>query len=251
MRSLLHFLALSQQRLCRLLDRFLPKEYLVDGNTDFLSVFVPRYISPGQWVIDIGGGRNPAISSSDKSRNRLFVEGFDIDPGELSKAPTGSYDRKTVADILEVPPEPRADLAICQSLLEHVRDTDRAFEAISGLMKPGGILLLFVPSGKAVYARVARVIPDSLKQTLLGFIYHQSIDRRGFPSIYDRCSPGEFRKLADRNGFTVLKCRPYFISSYFSFWLPFYALWRCWVVLNHRFQGEEGAETFTMVLRKK
>ena len=111
--------------------------------------------------------------------------------------------------------------------------------------------MLFVPSRNAAYARLSLVLPESWKKWLIRKVMPGSAHMRGFKAYYDRCTPRQFRAMADRCGFEVEEVKCYFISSYFSHFFPLYVLWRCWMRLFHLFNGENAAETFTMVLRKR
>ncbi len=70
---------------------FLPPEYRIDGNTCFDSEFIAPFLRPQMTVIDVGGGKRPALSLERKVALELRVIGFDISRSELEAAPQGSY----------------------------------------------------------------------------------------------------------------------------------------------------------------
>jgi SAM-dependent methyltransferase len=239
-----------QARLCEAFDTLLPPEFLVDGNMHFQREFAPGFIKNGMLVYDMGGGKNPLISRTCKVERNLRVYGVDIDLKELSSAPEGTYDGVICADIAQYQGNADAELVICQSLLEHVKDIEGAFAGISSTLKGGGIALLFVPSRNAAYARLNLLIPQWLKRWLLFTIFPERRRDQGFPAYYRRCTPKDFRRLAGRFGLKVLEVKPYFMSSYFSFLFPLYVAWRLWVLFFRYVRGEQAAETFSMALMK-
>ena len=234
--------------------RFLPAEFAVDGNQDFIRRLYRSYLFPGATVVEIGGGKHPLISTADKRELSLRVIGLDISARELSAAPAGVYDRTICADITQYSGTAVADVAICAALLEHVRDTGAALRAIATLLKPEGVALLFVPCRNAVYARINRIVPESVKRWLLKAIYGDfpeiEAGLTGFPAYYDRCTPRDICTMAQSSGFTVQGLRVYFVSGYFQFLPPLYVAWRLWQIAFKTIAGDQAAETFSVVLRK-
>jgi SAM-dependent methyltransferase len=232
-------------------DRLLPPAFRVDGNRDFLDSVVPENVRPGTVVYDVGGGKNPVISPQRKARLGLRVVGVDIDAAELADAPAGSYDQTACADITRYQGAGDADLVICQALLEHVRDTEGAFRAISSILKPGGRALVFVPSRNAVYARLNLLLPEAWKRWILFSIFPSMERDHGFPAFYNQCTPAGFSRLSSLHQLETENRRLYFQSDYFRFFFPLHALWRLWTLLFRLIGGPAAAETFTLVLRKQ
>ena len=240
----------SQTWLSRKFDKLLPNKYTLDGNYDYVRTFVPQYLKKNLKIYDIGGGKRPFLSVEKKHEINATVVGIDIDGNELKKAPKGAYDEVVVSDISKCNDSNKADLLICQAVLEHVKDVESAFKAISGILKPGGTALIFVPSRNAIFARLNIILPETLKKKLLFTIFPIASERQGFPSYYNKCTPNDFKKLASLNNLAVTEERYYFISSYFSFFFPAYLIWRLWILLFHFFCGNQAAETFSFALRK-
>ena len=241
-----------QQKWSQAFDRrCLPPFFRVDGNRDYLAEVVPRHLRPATVVCDIGGWKSPLVQQEVKSRLGLTVVGIDIDPAELARAPSGSYDQTVCADITDYAGDARADLVVCQAVLEHVADTEKALRSIASCLKSGGLALLFVPSRNAAYARLGMILPDAWKQWIIRKVMPGSAHLRGFKAYYDRCTPRQFRAMAGRCGFEVQEAKSYYISSYFSYFFPLHVLWRMWVGLFYLCNRENAAETFTMVLRKR
>lgn len=235
----------------RRFDRLLPHHFGVDGNRDFLDHVVPAYLKRGALVYDIGGGKNPVIDRPTKLRLSLQVIGLDIDPHQLSSAPAGLYDGTVCGDISSFVGAADADLIICQALLEHVPNTERALKAIASVLKPGGRALVFVPSRNAVYARLNRMLPEALKRIILFGLYPDMARDHGFPAYYDRCTPAAFDEMARHHDLFCERRHLYFQSDYFRFCLPLHLLWRAWIAFFHALAGPAAAETFTLILQKQ
>jgi SAM-dependent methyltransferase len=232
-------------------DRLLPDEFQIDGNRDFLNVMLPLYLQRGMRIYDVGGGKNPVVSAQLKTELGLTIIGLDIDKAELLGAPPGIYDGTICTDILTYRGRGDADLVICQALLEHVIDTDRALAAISSVLKPGGRALIFVPCRNAVYARLNLLLPEKLKRSLLFGVFPETRRDHGFPAYYNQCTPASFNEMGLRSGLITVSRRLYFSSNYFRFCLPLHALWRLWLLLFRYLAGSEAAETFAAVFQKE
>jgi len=213
-------------------DRLLPDDYRVDGNTCFKTRFAPSYVTPGIVVYDVGGGKRPFFSTMEKRRLGVKVIGVDISADELSMAPEGAYDETVCADVTTYRGNGDGDLAVCCTLLEHVRDTEPAIACLASLLREGGTALVFVPSRNALFARLNLLLPERAKRALLFGLFPEKREAQGFPSYYDQCTPRRIQELGVAHGLELVKAEYYFKSSYFSFFLPFYVLWRGWVVAS-------------------
>jgi 2-polyprenyl-6-hydroxyphenyl methylase/3-demethylubiquinone-9 3-methyltransferase len=240
-----------QTSLSTAIDQLLPPRYRVYGRQHYRETVVPRYLSRGQTVYDVGGGANPFLAPETKARLGTRVVGLDISASELQRAPEGSYDESRCADISAFRGGGDADVVICQSVLEHVRDVRAAFHSLSSILKPGGRALLFVPNRNSLFARLNRLLPESVKRGILFALYPQKQLTSGFPAFYDRCTPSDFRAMADECGLVVEKEEHFYMCSYFFGILPAYVLWRIWILAGERLFGAQASSTFCMVLRKQ
>lgn len=231
-------------------QRFLPMPFCIDGNSDFIRNVAPPYLLRGSKIYDVGGGKQPYISVDQKHALSLYVVGIDISQKELDRAPAGAYDETMCADITRVFGYGDGDVVICQAVLEHVRDTEKALASIASLLKPGGKALIFVPSRSAIFARLNILLPESIKRKLLHTIFPHTKEAQGFPSYYDRCTPKEFLGMAKANQMAEIKAFYYYVSSYFSFFFPVYFIWRLWIVIFAALAGRQAAETFSLVLER-
>ena len=155
---------------------------------------------------------------------------------------------KICADITQFRGGGEADLVICQALLEHVKDSRAAIGAIASILKPGGVALIFLPSRNAVFARINLILPDSLRRKVCT-VFPFTKRNQGFPAFYDRCTPGDFRRMAEESAWP-LTCEPFIpqqLLSHFSAacGMEDVAGWRF-----RFFAREQAAETFSLALRK-
>jgi SAM-dependent methyltransferase len=240
----------SQVALSRAFDRLLPQSFRIDGSKDFKQRIVPSYLRPGLVISAIGGGARPCVDLQTKRDLGLRMTGVDIDGEQFAKAPRGVYDRTIVTDITTYQEQNVADLVVCKSTLEHVRDTGAALATMARLLNPGGTLLVFVPSRNALYARLNVLLPQHVKMGLLRAFMPDRADHLGFPALYDHCTPRDFRRFAVSNGLQIMELRPYYISSYFSVVFPIYVLWRIWILAYRAMAREHAAESFILIAQK-
>lgn len=180
----------------------------------------------------------------------MYVTGFDISQEELDQAPAGAYNAVVCEDLTIYRGNNDADIVVCQAVLEHVRNVEKAFAALASILKEDGLLLLWVPSRHAAFARLNVLLPEDLKRKILFFIFPHMKADQGFTPYYDRCTPLEFQQLAEKYGFEVESQRLYYSNKYFYFFVPLHVLWRFWLILFRAVKKEQAAETFSMALRK-
>jgi len=212
---------------------------------------IPRYLCENSIIYDIGGGKNPYMTADLKSNlENCYVIGLDIDENELEAAPVGIYDRINAADVMVYEGNRDGDLAICLTLLEHVKDVEAGLRGIASCLKRQGFVCMFVPSRNALYARINRILPERVKRLILFALFPNTRELHGFPAYYDRCTPHEIKHIMQSLGFEVVEERQYYISSYFSFFFPLYLLWRLYLLLFYLISKEQAAETFGLVFKK-
>lgn len=239
-------------RLSEAIDRVLPSRLRTDGNKTFLAEFLPGAVGRGDLVYDIGGGARPFISLSGKKALDARVVGLDISESELKAAPEGIYDAIVVHDLCTFEGEATADVVVCQALLEHVPDTAGAMRALASVVKEGGRIFIFAPARNALFARLNLLLPEQLKRRLLFALFPaKAKGHDGFKAYYDKCTPSQIEALASRNGLVVEERRIFWISSYFMAFVPAYLLWRAYQGLAAALVGDDAAESFIYVFRKR
>ena len=161
--------------------------YLEDWVAPFQAGIQPE-LHPGCVIIDVGGGRKPAISRSDLPEGATYI-GIDLSTAELSAAPPGSYDRVIGADVTEPQPglEGCADLVVSWQVLEHVAPLDAAISNIHSYLRPGGLLVAQLSGGRSAFALINRLIPHQLAKVVMQRLLHRDPETV-FPAPYDRCT---------------------------------------------------------------
>ncbi|MGB7553084.1 MAG: methyltransferase domain-containing protein [Candidatus Korobacteraceae bacterium] len=246
----LQHLIATQRRWCKAFDRLLPARCTLDGALQFKQVVTPAYLASAMTVYDVGGGKHPFFEVEKKVRLGLHVCAIDITQDELTVAPAGAYDEVFCADICTFSGNHSADLVVCQAVLEHVSDTRAALRGIASLLKPGAAALVFVPCRNALFARLNMLLPEKWKRRVLFTIFPGTGREHGFPAYYDRCTPRDFIDMAHAAGIRAETVYSYYMSVYFSFFLPAHVLWRIWQLLARYFFGDQVCESFSIVLRK-
>jgi len=114
----------------------------------------------GASVLDVGGGRSPAVPPSLRPRCCRYV-GLDVSAQELTLAPRGSYDEIVPADVTRLVPrlEARFDVVVSWQVLEHVKPLANALANIRAYLRPGGRLIALLSSGTSAFALVNRLLP--------------------------------------------------------------------------------------------
>jgi 2-polyprenyl-3-methyl-5-hydroxy-6-metoxy-1,4-benzoquinol methylase len=241
---------LNQQiALSRAFDRLLPESMVRHGASIYIGKMLPRLARPGLNVMDVGSGRFPVFKVADKQRLGLRITGLDLNAGELAAAPEGSYDETVHADITTYRGTGDKDLVVCMSVLEHVTDTAAALQSISTIVKPGGVVALFAPSRNAFFARLNLILPQRVTSWLLKY-KPGAHGGDGWTAYYDRCTPKEFRRMAEAAGLEVVRVEPAYISTYFQVFAPVYVIWRLWMLAFRAVKGEQAAESFCIELRR-
>lgn len=234
---------------------FVPVQYRTDGLEHYVRNLVPPLVKPHMHIFDIGGGKRPFVGMQMARPEHVTVVGVDIDENELAQAPKGTYASVIVADVADPKgfgvTKKRADLIICAALLEHVKRNDLAMRNIAENTKEGGKIALFIPARNAAFAQINRILPENFKRRVLFSIFPETVHAQGFPAYYDRCTPSEFVELCEKNGFQVLEVRPYFQSTYFSFFFPAHAMWRVYQLVATIILRRDAAESFSIIAIKK
>jgi SAM-dependent methyltransferase len=145
-------------------------------------------LRPGCVVIDVGGGRNPAISRSELPADATYI-GIDLSVRELAAAPAGSYDRAIAADVTErqLALEGCADLVVSWQVLEHVAPLDEAISNIYSYLRPGGLFVAHLSGGRSAFALINRSVPHRLAKVAMKRLLQRD-PVSVFPASYDRCT---------------------------------------------------------------
>ncbi len=221
------------------------------GQDHFRQEILPNVLSPGMRVLDVGGGKHPAIDPVTKKHLDLEVVGLDVSSTELAQAPVGAYDDVIVGDVASVELPARAfDLVLSVTVLEHVRDVPSAVQCMSQAVAPGGVMAHLLPCANAGFAMVNRALGNRMGRRVLFSVFPELRHDCGFPAYYHRCTPRELGKLCHEAGTSEVTIIPYFASEYASFFLPAYLLEVSRQLLLRRLGLTQYAEMFTIIARK-
>ena len=142
-----------------------------DGTVDFRDRVLPSLIRPGMRVLDVGGGKEPAISPAMKQRYGLAITGLDVSATELEQAPAGSFDQTIVGDVATVSIPGSYDLIFSRAVLEHVANPRAAIANLARVLAPGGTMAHFMPCGNAPFAVLNRWLGNKAARRLLFSIF--------------------------------------------------------------------------------
>jgi SAM-dependent methyltransferase len=127
-------------------------EFADNYNNWILSKFVPY---AGETLLEIGTGQGN-FKKYLQSKVKTYVS-LDIDEKVIERArkrdPQGIYEVADISapDILKLKDKYQFDSVICVNVLEHVPDHKAGLNNMLEVLKPGGHLLLFVPSFMHLY----------------------------------------------------------------------------------------------------
>jgi 2-polyprenyl-3-methyl-5-hydroxy-6-metoxy-1,4-benzoquinol methylase len=231
-----------------LATRLVPQS-AVDGTTDFRDNVLPSLLAPGLRVLDVGGGKHPAISPETKRKLDLQVVGLDISESELAQAPAGAYDSMIAGDVARVHIPGQYDLVFSRTLLEHVADPPRAIANLAGALAPGGLMAHVLPCRNAPFAILNRALGNRLGRAVLFTVFPEKRRNSGFRAYYRDCTPARLSRLCQRSGLQVVQVIPYYNSDYTSFFAPIYTIEMLRQVATCRLSLENFCEAFTIIAR--
>lgn len=220
-----------------------------DGPKDFRDNVLPSLLKPGLRVLDVGGGKYPAISVQTKQELGLRVTGLDISETELAQAPAGAYDSIVVGDIAEVAIPGEYDLVFSRTLLEHVANPHAAIANLAGVLAPGGIMAHVMPCRNAPFAILNRGLGNRMARRLLFAIFPEKQRNSGFLAYYRECTPGRLSRICRESGLEIVRTIPYYNSGYMAFFVPLYTVEMLRQVLTCCLRLENFSEAFSIIAR--
>jgi SAM-dependent methyltransferase len=220
-----------------------------NGPRDFRDRVLPSLLKPGLRVLDVGGGKYPAISVQTKQDLGMHIVGLDISGDELKAAPPGAYDSIVVGDVATVTIPGQYDLVFSRTLFEHVADPPAAVANLARALAPGGAMAHVIPCGNAPFAVLNRSLGNRAARRLLFAIFPEKQKNSGFLAYYRHCTPGDFARLCRQNGLEIVQSISYYNSDYTSFFAPLYTLEMLRQGLMCGLKLENMAEGFSIVAR--
>jgi SAM-dependent methyltransferase len=105
-------------------------------------------------IADLGCGSGSLLRELSQQSARIRCVGLDIEPLALDLArkvlPSGEFHRLDLSDVgLNVPDglKGAADVVVCSEVLEHLQNPGVAIDFARDLLRPGGKIVMTVPSG--------------------------------------------------------------------------------------------------------
>ena len=207
--------------LSKLAELIVPRD---DGYEHFVEKIVPDALKQNMRVLDVGGGKRPLISLSEKQRLNLRVTGLDISAEELAQAPDGAYDDVVVGSVEDAAIDGQYDLIFSCAVLEHVPNPRAAIDNLSNALKSGGVMLHFLPCKNAPFAKLNLLLGNSLAKKILYALLPSHRSFGGFKAYYRDCSPSRFEAMCEQNKLAEIEATPYFVSEYTKVFAPAFAM---------------------------
>lgn len=157
------------------------------------DAFLRRYIPPDGVVLDVGAGHCEFINQVAAHR-RIAV---DLNPETARRAAPGvevhSIPLEKIGEVIE---PGSVDLAFASNVFEHMQGPDtllEALEAIYGVVKPGGLLIVMQPNARLVGGRFWDFLDHTLPLTERGMIEALEVSRFEVLESRARFLPYTFR----------------------------------------------------------
>ncbi len=190
----------------------LPDRYQEPWRTAFVADALDR-CWPGMTILDVGGGAMPTLPAHVRPTSTTYI-GLDPSARDLER---GDYDLRLIAGAsdLQTGLVGTVDLILSWMVFEHIPDMTTAFTCFHAYLKPGGCLMARFAGRWAFFAVAGRLIPYSLRLTLLSRLLSQPAADH-FPTHYRDCTPRRLQPLlADWSTHEVV---PYYRgATYFEF----------------------------------
>jgi 2-polyprenyl-3-methyl-5-hydroxy-6-metoxy-1,4-benzoquinol methylase len=130
---------------------------------DYYEALVDSLVSKGAVWADIGCGRDIFPSNRGLARELTerasFVLGIDPDPN-VRENPFLSQAVECVVD--DYVPDRQYDIVTLRMVAEHIEDPQSAVDALSRMLKPGGVAVVYTPHKWAILSILARLTPLSV-----------------------------------------------------------------------------------------
>ena len=138
-------------------------------------------------VVDVGCGYGWLLDNFDSAKT---LAGSDISEHAITMASNRHPDRNyRQADLLDGPPfEGTFDVVLAVNLIEHLTDPERGVESISGLCRPGSVVLVHLP-----------VVDNALGSWIYSKTYAND------PTHIYRPTGREVRRMFEASGFTTVR----------------------------------------------
>jgi SAM-dependent methyltransferase len=168
---------------------------------DVYEATVAKYVFPGCAWIDVGGGHQifpdyPKLAATLASRCSAVVA-VDPDPAVLENA---FVTERYQCMIETYRSRRRFDLATFRMVVEHVTDPASVVQALRGLLRPGGVAIVFTVNRWSPLSLASRAIPFGLHHPIKRLFWGGE-ERDTFPVRYLMNTRLALRTSFEREGF--------------------------------------------------
>lgn len=174
-------------------------------------------------VIEIGGGRAPALTREEIDALGIEYTCSDIMASELARAPewvkTAHFDVQTDDKARVAPFAGSYDIVFSRMVMEHVESYERAYSNIYDLLRPGGVSLAFHPVYYALPFVVNAVLPEHVTRAMLARIFpnRNNDEIPKFPAYYSGCRISRrIRERLTEIGFSDVWQVPFYGHTYYG-----------------------------------
>jgi|SRR5579871_4641500 len=133
------------------------------ANAKCYLAWLNRLIAPeiGRRVVEVGCGRG---NFTEHLLDREIVVALDIEPDCIARLNERFGPRPNLHTLVGDPEHPsfpdlarfQPDSCLCVNVLEHIENDQEALARMASILKPGGVVVLFVPAFQALYGAVDR-----------------------------------------------------------------------------------------------
>lgn len=168
---------------------------------DVYEACVSKQVFDGCSWVDVGGGHdifpdNPALARSLVSRCSLVVA---VDPSENVKN-NDFVHRRSQCFLEDYRADELFDLVTLRMVVEHVENPKRFVVALQGILRPGGIVVIFTVSKMSPNSWLARLIPFRLHHPIKQLFWGDD-EEDTFPVHYKMNARSVLRSLFGKHGF--------------------------------------------------
>ena len=120
------------------------------------------------------------------------------------------------------------DLVTANMVVEHLSAPASQFEEISRVLRPGGLFIFHTPNALGYYTRLARMLPERLKPTLIRILQGRPA-HDVFRTYYRANTEADVQRLAESTAFDAQEIRLINSSAQFAVIPPLAILELLWI----------------------
>jgi SAM-dependent methyltransferase len=179
----------------------------VDGNVAFYAR-IQAILTSATTVLDIGCGRGRHADDPCAFRRFLcdlrapgrVVLGIDVDPAGAANPLIDEF--RHIDDVDHWPVESESiDVAVANSVVEHVQNPAQFFAEAWRVLRPGGHLCFRTYNKWGYVGICARLVPNRFHAKVTSFAQGDRKEHDVFPTVYRCNTPGAIRRALRRQGF--------------------------------------------------